>query len=280
MNTPLVTIAIPVYNAERYLHNAIQSVINQTYQNWLLYLINDGSTDSSLSIMNKYAEKDCRIRIVNDGQNKGLIARLNQSISLSETKYYARMDADDIMYVFRIEEQIKFLEEHPDIDVCGTSIMTIDNENNIVGSGYYEGNVNSFVHPSVIGRTIWFKKNSYAEWPIRAEDKELWLRTSTTSKFYAIGKPLLFYREFGVPTFSKYFATQKTLLRIYANYNFLGKNYIWYIKNVLFTFVKILISAFFALIGQSDIMVSLRRRVPIPEQLRLTREDLELCIKE
>ena len=277
LNT-LVTIAIPIYNAEPYLCYAIQSCINQTYKNWELLLMCDGSTDCSTSIAHEMAAKDARIRVVDDGQNKGLIYRLNQSINMAKGEFYARMDADDIMYITRIEEQLKFFETHPDADVVGTSIMTIDNENNIVGSGYYEGRVSSFVHPSVMGRTEWFLNNPYAEWPTRAEDLELWLRTSFHSKFYAIGKPLLFYREFGVPTFYKYFATQRTLLRIYANYKYYNKNFLWYIRNSILSIGKIILSALFTLLGKTDIMVYFRRRLPISKQFQLTIDSLNLSI--
>ena len=119
----LVSIVIPVYNGEVYLRDAIQSVVNQTFQNWKLYLINDGSTDGSLVIMEEYALRDARIKVIDDGQNKGLVTRLNQSVEIAVGKYYARMDADDIMYITRIEEQVTFLESHPDVDVLGTSIM-------------------------------------------------------------------------------------------------------------------------------------------------------------
>ena len=129
----LVSIVIPVYNGEVYLRDAIQSVVNQTFQNWKLYLINDGSTDGSLVIMEEYALRDARIKVIDDGQNKGLVTRLNQSVEIAVGKYYARMDADDIMYITRIEEQVTFLESHPDVDVLGTSIMIIDNNNDIVG---------------------------------------------------------------------------------------------------------------------------------------------------
>ena len=139
-----VTIAIPVYNGESYLRDAIQSVVNQTFQDWELYLVNDGSTDGSLAIMQEYALRDIRIKVIDDGQNKGLVTRLNQSIEIAVGKYYARMDADDIMYITRIEEQVKFLESHPDVDVLGTSIMIIDNNNNIMGSGMCSGIVQLF----------------------------------------------------------------------------------------------------------------------------------------
>ena len=202
---PLVTIAIPIFNADKYIRDAIQSCINQTYQNWELLLMCDGSTDNSTVIAKEIANGDSRIKIIDDGQNRGLIARLNQSIEMCETKYYARMDADDIMCINRIEEQVKFMEEHAEVDVCGSSIMTIDNNNNIIGSSFNEGRVNSFIHPTVFGRTEWFRENPYANWALRAEDFELWIRTSGKSNFYALPQPLLFYREFGVPTFKKYY---------------------------------------------------------------------------
>ena len=89
---------------------------------------------------------------------------------MCETKYYARMDADDIMCINRIEEQVKFMEAHTEVDVCGSSIMTIDNKNKIIGSSYNEGKTDSFFHPTVMGRAQWFKDNRYADWALRAED--------------------------------------------------------------------------------------------------------------
>lgn len=279
INQPLVTIAIPIYNADSFLRDAIQSCINQTYKKWELLLMCDGSTDNSTIIANEMALKDSRIRVIDDGENRGLIYRLNQSIAIAKGEFYARMDADDIMYITRIEEQIKFFKNYPDADVVGTSIMTIDDKNNIIGSGFYQGVVSSFVHPSVMGKTLWFKNNPYAKWPLRAEDKELWLRTFTTSKFYTIGKPLLFYREFGIPTFSKYFSSQKTLLKIYAKYKDYNKSILWSIKNISLTIGKIIVAMFFASLGKSAMIVSLRKRPSLSEELLLTYEDLICSIK-
>lgn len=276
--SPLVTIAIPIYNAERFLIDAVQSCINQTYRNWELLLMCDGSTDNSVAIANAMAAKDNRIQVLDDGENKGLIYRLNQSINIARGEFYARMDADDIMYTTRIAEQVDFLESHSEIDLVGSSIMTIDDKNNIIGSGYYNGVVHSFVHPSVMGRTKWFKENLYALWPTRAEDKELWLRTSSISNFYAIGKPLLFYREFGVPTFQKYYATQKTLLRIYSSYKRYDKSLLWCIKNYIITIFKIIFSALFALLGMSEFVVRMRTRHPVPFEMLLTSDDLTKSI--
>lgn len=274
MFTPVVTIAIPIYNGMPYLRDTIQSVLNQTYQDWILYLVNDGSTDGSLTLMKSFAKGDQRIHIINDGENHGLIQRLNQSISICRTKYYARMDADDIMYITRIEEQVKFLESHPEVDVCGSSIMTIDKNNNIIGSGYSKGKVSSFFHPTVMGKTEWFKANPYAKWALRAEDFELWTRSEESSVFCSIEKPLLFYREFGVPTFKKYYLSQITLIRIarrYVNYN---KPVSWYFKIIISSYLKIAIGALLYITGKMDVLVSMRRRSSIPEKLKLKEEDL------
>ena len=274
----IVTIAIPIYNAEKYLAFAIQSVINQTYKNWELLLMCDGSADNSTAIANEYAQKDERIKVIDDGMNRGLIYRLNQSIQMTTTKYYARMDADDIMYITRIEEQVRYMEEHPDVDVVGASMMTIDNNNKIIGSGSNDGEVTSFIHPTVMGRIEWFKANPYSDWALRAEDTELWTRTGEKSTFHAIGKPLLFYREFGIPTFNKYYLSQLTLLKIFRRYKTYGMPFSWFVSNTFKTYLKIIVYYMFDKFGKLDYLISKRGRVPVPESLHLTKDDLQKSI--
>jgi glycosyltransferase involved in cell wall biosynthesis len=129
-------------------------------------LIDDGSTDNSLSIAKKYL-KDNRIKVLSDGLNKGLAYRLNELIDMCETKYLARMDADDIMHTDRIKIQLEILEKNPDIDVLGTNAYSIDENDNIRGVRYRINNeccaVDSFIHPSVIAKTEWYKQNRYDE---------------------------------------------------------------------------------------------------------------------
>lgn len=280
MNTPLVTIAIPIYNAEKYLENAIQSCINQTYQKWELLLMCDGSTDKSNNIALSMSLKDDRIKVVDDGMNKGLIYRLNQSVQMARGVLYSRMDADDIMYVTRIEEQVKYLQMHPEIDVLGTSIMTIDNENHIVGSGLSSGFVQSFVHPTVMGKTEWFRNNPYSSWAHRAEDFELWSRTSSKSVFYALDKPLLFYREFGVPTLKKTIQSLLTVFKISLRFSQYRKPFSWFIKNSLGSIFKVLIYTILTVFGLSDYIPKLRRRTPLPENKRLTMDNLNKSIQK
>lgn len=268
MCNPIITVAISIYNAEKYLDIAIRSVLNQTYRDFELLLINDGSTDTSLSIMRKY-ENEPRVTIINDGQNRGLVYRLNQSISLAKGEYYARMDADDIMHPERLRVQYDFLKSNMHIDVVGSSIGVIDNNNNLVSIGKSGNNSwtqdklifgGRFVHPSVCGKTKWFIENKYSEEWIRMEDFELWLRTVRHSNFYNLTDVLLFYREFGVDSIAKYVKSQLGIMRLVlyrSNYN-LSK--LIAIKLFVVSLLKIIIYSMFYLINKEQFLLSRRRK--------------------
>ncbi|MBL4745966.1 MAG: glycosyltransferase family 2 protein [Flavobacteriaceae bacterium] len=210
----LISIGIPFYNAENFLDFAICSVLNQTYTNWELFLLDDGSTDNSLSVIKKY-EKDSRISVLSDGENKGLPTRLNQLSNLSNGKYYARMDADDVMFPTRLEKQYFFLENNCEIDIVGTGAIVIDANNTITGlrnvltgqvkikSVYEVLKKGLFIHPSVMGKSSWFKKNPYDIKLKRAQDLDLWARSIEGSKFHVLNEPLLFYREDALVSLNK-----------------------------------------------------------------------------
>ncbi|WP_274972449.1 glycosyltransferase family 2 protein [Bacteroides fluxus] len=222
----LVTVGIPFYNSARFLKNAIQSVINQTYTDWKLILIDDGSTDTSLSVASSFI--DSRIEIISDGQNRGLIYRLNQLIEICDTKYLARMDADDIMHPQRLEKQLLFLEGNPHVDIVGSWAYSIDIYNQIHGILEYKNNPHAimdvfrhqcFIHPSIVGRKKWFDENLYDSNYVRVEDMELWCRTINKSHFCNISEPLLFYREIGVPYLSKYLLSMRGVRKLIKVYN-------------------------------------------------------------
>lgn len=199
--TCLVTIGIPFYNAEKFIFFAINSVINQTYSNFELILSDDGSTDQSLEIAKSF--NDSRITVISDGKNKGIAYRLNEQLSLAKGKYYARMDADDLMFPERIEKQVFFLESHPEIDVVGSQAIVIDDQNKILGlrdskipqsiNGVFRETV--FIHPTVTGRVEWFRKFGYSNALKGVEDLDLWIRSLCDSKFHKQNEPLLFYRD-------------------------------------------------------------------------------------
>ena len=225
----LVSIGVPFYNAELYLINTIKSILNQSYENWELILIDDGSSDCSLEIANKYSKKDSRIRVVSDGRNKKLPTRLNQLILESKGSYIARMDADDIMHPERIEKQLKFLEQNQCYDLVSTGLVSIDNNNEVKGYRGVTHVYNDFltislgypvIHPSVMARKSWYDRNHYSETYPRAEDFELWTRAIINNDFKMAVLPdlLLFYREEGSLDIDKIIGSYKDTLKIYQKY--------------------------------------------------------------
>lgn len=212
----LVTIGLSVYNAEKYLYLAIDSVLKQTFVNFEFIIIDDGSTDGSVAIVKSF--KDDRILFISDGMNKGLPFRLNQIVDLAKGDYVARMDADDIMFPERIATQIEIMINNPKIDVLGTNAFSIDENNNVNGIkiAYDEKNIKlkdtkTFIHPTIIGKKEWFIRNPYDLKANRIEDAELWLRTSKKSVFKVYDKPLLYYRDFGENYYKKYFNALKSM---------------------------------------------------------------------
>lgn len=226
---PLVTIGIPFYNAELYLSDAIKSVIAQTYQNWELILIDDGSIDNSLAIAQKFSEKDSRIRVISDGVNKKLPARLNQIIHEAKGEYIARMDADDLIHTERLEKQINFLRANPQFDLVSTSIISIKNNNEIIGiRTYYPREVtrkdallgqSGIVHASILAKKTWFQRNNYNELNALAEDYELWLNAAINNDLNVGFLPeyLYYYREESNVTKEKMLKGYNTQIKIINN---------------------------------------------------------------
>lgn len=124
--TPMVSVIMPVYNGEKYLSEAIESVLNQTYKNFELIIVDDGSTDGSKKIINKFTSRDKRLKVFLNKKNKGISYTLNRAILNSKGKYIARLDCDDISLSKRLDEQVHVLEYDKDIAICGTFAQAID----------------------------------------------------------------------------------------------------------------------------------------------------------
>ncbi|TDT79869.1 glycosyltransferase involved in cell wall biosynthesis [Bacillus sp. AG1163] len=221
----LVTIGLPVYNCEKTVLNTIKSILAQTYEKWELIIVDDGSNDKSLEIINSI--KDSRIRIYSDGKNKGLPYRLNQIAELAKGVYIARMDSDDIMHPERLEKQVAFLLENSEVDVVGTNAYTIDENNNIVGERKRRSSIidfhevlakGLFIHPTIMGKTQWFRNNRYSEKYVRAEDHEMWVRTFEQSNFSIMLESLLYYREPSTVNLKNYRLSCKTDRMIFKEY--------------------------------------------------------------
>jgi glycosyltransferase involved in cell wall biosynthesis len=202
MNGALITVAIPFFNAASTLQDAIRSVFAQTEPRWRLLLIDDGSRDESLRIAR--AVSDPRVTVVTDGTNRGLSYRLNESARLTGTTYLARMDADDLMHPERLAVQLGALQSSPSLDIVGTATYTVSGDlvpTGIRGEARPQYAIPAvlkrglFVHPTVSGRTTWFRDNPYDDDFPRAEDVSLWCRTVQAMRGACITLPLHFYRE-------------------------------------------------------------------------------------
>lgn len=203
-NHPKISVVMSVYNGELYLGEAIESILNQTYKNFEFIIINDGSTDNSLEIIEQYKKTDPRIVLISR-ENKGLIASLNEGIAVAKGEYIARMDADDISLPDRFAEQVKVMDSDKELVVCGSWINVIGGKYKNKTTKYYEKDkdikaqlllLSCFAHPSVMIRSEIIAKHGiqYVESAKHAEDYMLWMELARVGKFYNIPKRLLTYR--------------------------------------------------------------------------------------
>lgn len=268
-----ISVGIPIYNAELYLRSAISSVLEQTYTDWELILIDDGSTDNSLSIAKEYESKDSRIRVISDGLNKKLPLRLNQLVDESKYEYIARMDADDIMHPQRLERQLDFLVHNPQFDLVSTGAVSIDHDNIVCGSRNVSDirtnftgpfKKNPILHPSVFARKSWFLRNRYSSEYPRCEDSELWSRAIVKSDFKMAVLPdlLLYYREAGNIDATKIINTYEDGFKVYSKYfgGFSLKQYtkITAKKAVVLTLDRL---------GKLDMLIGLRNKADMDTEL-------------
>ena len=139
-SSPLVSVIMSVYNGEKYLSKAIESILNQSYRNFEFIIVDDASTDSSLEIINEYLKIDNRIIILSNNVNIGLGSSLNKAIQFSSGEFIARMDSDDISIPDRLEKQINYLLEHKNIHILGGDQIIIDERGVVISSLIYPKN--------------------------------------------------------------------------------------------------------------------------------------------
>ena len=220
-----VTIGIPFLNARRSLAAAVRSVFAQTHHDWELLLVDDGSTDGSIDVVRHL--DDPRVRLVQDASHRGLCARLNQIAVMARGTYLARMDADDVMHPERIERQLGLLGADPGLDLVDTATFTVGDDLAPLGvrgdqplDSRPEAVLRAglLIHPTVTGRAEWFRRNPYDPTFVRAEDRELWIRTCATTRFARLGEPLFFYREGPAGNLGNYLRTERTVRAILRRY--------------------------------------------------------------
>ena len=200
LSDPRISVVLPVYNAEKYLEKAIRSILEQTFSDFELIIVNDGSIDQSENIV--LSIKDSRIYYVSNECNMGIVRSLNKGIALARGEYIARMDADDISDKRRFEKQLAFLEDNPDIGLCGSSLKVLGENRILRYSGSNEEiqfdflTHNAIAHPVVMFRKSLLLKYgfSYQSEYFPAEDYYLWVKLGEVCQFYNLEEPLLEYR--------------------------------------------------------------------------------------
>jgi glycosyltransferase involved in cell wall biosynthesis len=214
-DTPSITVLLAVYNGQQYLREAVESVLTQTFSDFEFLIIDDGSTDNSLKILQDYAAKDSRIRIVSR-PNKGLTNTLNEGLSLARGEFLARMDADDICVPQRFEKQIAYLQEHPDCVLIGSRVLLMDPEGLPIREMCLEqtheqidsAHLNRgwpIVHPAALMRMSALNQiGGYRDEFNTLEDLDLFLRIAEVGKLANLPDILLHYRQhFASVTHSK-----------------------------------------------------------------------------
>jgi len=201
MNTPPLSVILPAYNAERYISQAIESVLGQDYGDFELIIANDGSKDNTLERIRSFS--DSRIRVIDNETNIGLIGTLNKCIAESKGEFIARMDADDICMPGRFTKQIDYLKQHPEIGIVSSFMSVVGQESHVYSHRFTSPDLvkagllftNPLVHPAVVFRKSSIAgKELYSPTFLHAEDYGLWISLIKDVSFYVIPEALLAHR--------------------------------------------------------------------------------------
>lgn len=199
---PRVSVLMPAYNSEKYIAEAIESILSQTFTDFEFIIINDGSTDGTSKIVRKYATRDPRIKFIDNKQNRGLIAVLNQGLDLCTGEYIARMDSDDISRPERFKLQVDYMDTHPNVGVVGAWVRLFGALDDVY---QYRRTVKLFdmliyganiAHPTAMIRTSVLRNNKIyydPKYP-HAEDYGFWVSIVRVSEIHNLQTVLLDYR--------------------------------------------------------------------------------------
>jgi glycosyltransferase involved in cell wall biosynthesis len=223
MNDPLVSVVIPVYNAGRYLRSALGSIVDQTFSDWEMICIDDGSSDTSPAILDDFASRFPRIQVVHQA-NAGIVAALNRGCELAKGAYICRMDADDIAMKDRVALQVAYMQEHPDCVALGGAILSMDSDSMPLGIQRLPSQHDSIVsnllnrHTGVFHPTSMIRRDAFNEiggyrpeyqW---IEDHDLWLRLSRIGVLSNLDQVVLCYRQHASSVCWKRSDTQRELM--------------------------------------------------------------------
>ncbi|TFH53721.1 MAG: glycosyltransferase, partial [Candidatus Zixiibacteriota bacterium] len=207
-STPKITVLMPLFNGERFVREAVESILSQTLTDFEFLIIDDGSTDRSVEIVSSYI--DPRIRLVTNAENLGITATLNRGIDLAAGVYIARMDCDDVGLPTRLAEEVAYLDRNPDCAMVAVMVAMIDEVGNDCGAWLDDRNTSTYkamyrfltranciAHPGIMIRKSILSRYRYNELQRVAQDYDLWLRMCADGLIVAkLAKPLLKYRVY------------------------------------------------------------------------------------
>ncbi len=204
---PLISVIMSVYNDEKYVYKAIESILNQTFTDFEFIITDDCSKDNSLNILREYAEKDKRIVLIENKENLKLTKSLNNMLKIAKGDLIARMDSDDISFPDRFEKQVNIFKNNPEIDFVFTGTMLIDESGNEICESWRPASVskilermkiNSYIpHPTIMAKKHFFSEAGYytEHKGYGQEDRELWEKFIALGvKFFYLNEVLLYYR--------------------------------------------------------------------------------------
>jgi len=199
---PLVSVIMPVFNSEAFLAASINSVLSQTYAHFEFIILNDKSTDNSKQIIEQFAATDSRIVFVDKQQNVGPANLRNEGFSLAKGEFIALLDSDDIALPERFEKQVSYLQNHPEVGVCGTGFTFFGAQDKVIRhSEQHDAIKVSFLHSCNIGNpTVMLRRSVLKDFKfdneyVPVEDYDLWSRLLTQTKFHNLPESLLNYRQ-------------------------------------------------------------------------------------
>lgn len=256
---------MPVFNGEKFIDEAISSILNQSYSNLELIIVNDGSADESENIILRHKKNDLRIKYFKNKKNIGISRTLNKAISRANGKYIARMDCDDVSMSKRIEKEVAVLERNNEIGICGSWATAVNEFGNclflmrsptglILKYNYWKPS--PFVSSSVMVRRKLLKFDYFDKDLITAEDYDLWVRLLKRNIGYNISIPLIKYRihessisnrmsqnceEMSLKSFSKNFGVEHINIELFRSLicqefkisTFKRFHYLWNIRKKL-----------------------------------------------
>ncbi len=207
MKSSFISVLMPVYNAERYLRQAVESILAQTWREFELIAVDDGSSDRSKEILETYAARDSRVRVISR-PNTGIVGALNDGLAVATGEFIGRMDADDIALPDRFAQQIAYLKQHPECVGLGMAVKVIDSSGNVVDehapatsheaieAGLLKGNGGALYHPTAMFRASALRAvDGYDADYCKAEDLDLYLRLSRTGRLANLSTIGLKYRH-------------------------------------------------------------------------------------